>query len=198
MARIKVPDLIDIVAIGKNSEMGYQGGLPWSGMTKDIRKFVERTLDNGIVLMGDTTFLSIPKERRPLHNRDHYVLSFNPENPELQRYSGQISICGSIPEAFAKIDKNYPKLDSPVINVGGGKVFETCMPYTSGIFLTTLDIRPDADTYFEFDRREWKREGEIDSWVEENAKVNGVCFDKVDCVDEFLVRRKVVPKYIEM
>lgn len=184
---IRVPNLIDIVAVGRNGEMGLKGELPWRGMYKDVGRFVERTLADPVLLMGDVTFLSIPENRRPLHDRAHYVLSFNPSNSELQRYGDRVNICGSIPEAFEKINRDH--FGERVLNVGGKAVFDCCMKYTSGIYLTTLDIvSPEADRCFEFDRSEWDQES-LETWVEENGTV---------CVDEFLVRKdkEQVPRYI--
>ena len=183
MAEIKVPKLIDIIAVGQNLEMGNQGKLPWSGMKIDVGMFVKRTLENPVLIMGDVTFLSIPGG--PLSNRKHFILSQNPTNPKLQRYSDRIHICGNIPEAFEKINEHHP--DQTVINVGGGQIFQALRPYTHGIYLTTLDISPEADTFYpKLNRDEWEIQ-ESQTWQESNG---------TNCIDEYLVRRTQVPDYI--
>ena len=59
-----------IAAVGKNLELGKNGGLIWS-LPNDLKFFKEKT--NGKkVFMGLNTFRSLPKK---LPNREHYVLT---------------------------------------------------------------------------------------------------------------------------
>ena len=59
-----------IAAVGKNLELGYKNDLIWH-FKEDMKFFKEKTL-NHVVVMGDNTYLSLPKT---LRNRTNIVLS---------------------------------------------------------------------------------------------------------------------------
>ena len=64
-----------ILAVGKDGEIGLNGGLPWN-CKGDLQHF--RTLTSGhCVLMGLNTYKSIGK---PLPNRTNIVVSFEKQN----------------------------------------------------------------------------------------------------------------------
>ena len=65
------------VAITGNGGIGLKGGLPWPHLKSDMALFSKRTTGAGknAVLMGKTTWLSIPENRRPLKNRTNIIIS---------------------------------------------------------------------------------------------------------------------------
>lgn len=117
-------------AIGKNNELLVR-------IPEDMRdRFKALTIGN-TVLMGKNTLLSLPK-KRGLPNRDNYVLTtdktFECENA---------SIVHSLDEFFLQA-KN---IKGDVFVIGGGKVYNSLMPYCKGAFVTKIYAEYDADTF---------------------------------------------------
>ncbi len=70
--------IIIIVAQDKNRVIGNKGKIPWR-LPTDQENFKEETVGHA-VLMGRTTYLSLPKSVRPLPDRDNIVLSKTMKN----------------------------------------------------------------------------------------------------------------------
>ena len=66
-----------IVAVDLKNGISKNGAIPWTSK-KDMSHFYKKTTGN-IVIMGRTTYFSIPQERRPLKNRLNIVLTSQPE-----------------------------------------------------------------------------------------------------------------------
>jgi dihydrofolate reductase len=66
-----------IVAVDKNDGIAKNRSIPWKS-SGDMKFFKEKTQDN-IVVMGKTTYFSLPERNRPLKNRENYVLTTTPE-----------------------------------------------------------------------------------------------------------------------
>ena len=63
-----------IVAVSKNGVIGNKGKIPWR--IKEEMRFFKNTTMNNAILMGRTTWDSLPK--KPLINRRNIVLTNNP------------------------------------------------------------------------------------------------------------------------
>ncbi len=116
-------------AIGKNNDLLFH-------LPTDLKYFKQTTL-NKVVVMGDRTYLSLPK--RPLPNRINIVLSNNPDFNE-----EGIIIVRSVAELFARL-KEYNSED--VFVTGGASVYNLLMPYCEKAYITKIDIVVEADTY---------------------------------------------------
>ena len=66
-----------ILAYDLNNGISKNGAIPWKSKT-DLNFFYNTTKGN-VVIMGRTTFLSLPENCRPLKNRLNIVLTTNPE-----------------------------------------------------------------------------------------------------------------------
>ena len=66
-----------ILAYDLNNGISKNGAIPWKSKT-DMSFFYNTTKGN-VVIMGRTTFLSLPENCRPLKNRLNIVLTTNPE-----------------------------------------------------------------------------------------------------------------------
>lgn len=124
-----------VVAMGRNGEMGFEGDMPWH-IPEDLRHFKQLTMGHPVI-MGRTTWLSIPK--RPLPGRRNIVLSrsadFKAEGAET---------VSSLAEAIAV----SPPPEIPVI-IGGGSVYKESLSIVSRVYATIIDAEfPQADTYF--------------------------------------------------
>lgn len=66
-------EIIAVLAMTDSLLIGSKNGLPWH-LPEDMKRFKELTTD-GIVIMGKTTYFSLPPKFRPLPNRRNIVLS---------------------------------------------------------------------------------------------------------------------------
>lgn len=139
-----------IAAVGKNNELGKQGGLIWN-LPNDLKFFKEQTIGAHIV-MGRRTFDSLPKK---LPKRVHHVLSklraFNKETQDVILYS-----------SFKDLLKEVTRLSKTqdVFVVGGASLYNMFLQYAGEIILTEVNAEcRDADVYFpDFDKTLYTRE----------------------------------------
>jgi dihydrofolate reductase len=132
-----------IAAIENNNGIGYQGKLLWH-LPADMTFFRSKTIGHP-VLMGRKTFESIGK---PLKNRENIVITRQ-----------KIEIPG------VKIIHNLDELaliPDEIMVLGGGEIYQLCLPYAKRILLTEVDASLSADTFFpEFDKNIFKCESEV-------------------------------------
>lgn len=134
-----------IAAVGRNLELGKNGGLIWH-LPKDLKFFKEKTTGHKI-FMGRKTFLSLPKK---LPNREHFVLTTSKNNIDCD-----INIVNDL-EKY--INENKDSNDE-IFVIGGAQVYKQMLPYAKKMYLTEIeDISPDADVYFPtFDKNKYTR-----------------------------------------
>jgi dihydrofolate reductase len=128
-----------IAAIDRAGAIGIGGRIPWH-LPRDLKRFRRLTWGKPII-MGRKTFLSLPG---PLPGRYSIVLS---------RQSGFLAqhcqVVGSIDEALAAAhDQLAVTGGDEAMVIGGSAVFEeTCRLWTRA-YLTLVDGRFDADSFF--------------------------------------------------
>ena len=134
-----------IAAIGKNRELGKKGGLVFQ-IPGDLKFFKQTTLGFPIV-MGRTTFLSLPKM---LPGRKHYVLSPDEE----PTFPNEVTVLHNLQE-FINEHKND---EQEYFIIGGGSIYQQFLPYCNKLYLTEVDGEDkEADVYFpEFDKNEYQ------------------------------------------
>lgn len=135
-----------IVAVSENNAIGQKGGL-LCHLPADLKHFKEITSGHP-VLMGERTFLSLPK--RPLPNRRNIVLTDNP----LFAADG-VDIIHSLEEATQLIKENP---NSEFFIIGGGMVYRQFFPLADKLYITRIHHSwPEADTFFsEIKDSEWQ------------------------------------------
>ena len=101
-----------ILAVGKDNEIGLNGGLPWQSKA-DLKYFKSLTTGHH-VLMGLNTYKSIGK---PLPNRTNIVISFN-----CKKIDGCITFT-SIEEGIEYARKNK---ENELFIIGGASVYKYC------------------------------------------------------------------------
>lgn len=141
-----------IVAISENNAIGQKGGL-LCHLPADLKHFKEITSGHP-VLMGERTYLSLPK--RPLPNRRNIVLTDNP-----QFAAEGVEVVHSIPEAIQLINED-PTAEFFII--GGGMVYRQFFTLADKLYITRIHHSwIEADTFFpEIKGSEWqiiKQEG---------------------------------------
>lgn len=126
-----------IVAVDKHSGIGFLGKLPWPHLKNDMKFFKSQT-ENNFVIMGSTTWKSLPKK---LPNRINCVIS---------RFKHDTDLCFSILEAaifFAK--KHHPEKE--IFIIGGEKLYNSSMDIIDNFYVTEIDQSFDCDRFFNLD-----------------------------------------------
>jgi dihydrofolate reductase len=115
-----------LVARSLNGVIGLDGKLPWR-CSGDLQFFKRTTMDQKIVV-GRTTFEGLP----PLKGRDIYVLTHN----RAARFNNATAI--------------YQPADLPpdIIVCGGAKIYDLLLPKCDELFVTTVNIECEGDTFF--------------------------------------------------
>ena len=123
-----------IVAIAENYAIGKQGDL-LCHMPEDLKHFKQITSGH-TVMMGERTYLSLPKH--PLPNRRNIVLT---------RSAKEIPGCDcyrSLEEALTHCDE-----DEQLFIIGGASIYKQTLPMADRLYLTEIDDTPEeADAFF--------------------------------------------------
>ena len=128
-----------IAAVGKNNELGKQGGLIWN-LPNDLKFFKEQTLGTHIV-MGRRTFDSLPKK---LPKRIHHVLS---KSREFNKDTQDVILYSSFKDLLKAVKRLSKTQD--VFIIGGASLYNMFLPYADEIILTEINAEcKDADVYF--------------------------------------------------
>ena len=134
-----------IVAIAENYAIGKKGDL-LCHMPADLKHF--KTITSGhTVMMGERTFLSLPKH--PLPNRRNIVLT----DEKGKTFEGAETVY-SLDEMVAQVNP-----DEEAFVIGGGMVYRQMMERADKLYITHIHHSwPDADTFFpEIDPKVWKQ-----------------------------------------
>lgn len=135
-----------IAAVDKQMGLGKNGRLAWH-LKKELAYFHDLTMKTreagkrNMVVMGRTTWESIPEKYRPLPGRMNVVLSHHFD----YRARGAM-VVGSLDDAYSLADETIES----IFVIGGGKVFAQAMarPDNEGLYLTVIDQDFNCDTFF--------------------------------------------------
>lgn len=149
-----------IVAVSKDYAIGKNNDLLFN-LPTDMKFFREATL-NKVIIMGEKTYLSLPK--RPLPKRINIVLSDNEKF-----YDENIIIVRNLDQLFEEI-KKYPKDD--VMVCGGASVYNLLMNYCEKAYITKVDKSVEADTFINNieNMQNWKLIDSSETFEENNLK----------------------------
>ncbi len=139
-------NLYIIVAVDEEMGIGKDGKMPWNFKSElkyfqDVTSKTEDPEKQNMVVMGRTTWESIPKKYRPLKGRKNVVLTRNPE------YSAEgADVHHSLDDAVQSADENIEN----IFVIGGGKVYAEAINHKKleGIYLTKIHHTFDCDTFF--------------------------------------------------
>src|SRR3989344_8940258 len=152
-------ELILIAAIAQNNVIGLNGELPSWKIPEDIKRFKELTVRHPVI-MGRTTYESIPEKYRPLADRRNIVLSRRDE----YRPNG-VEVVGSLEDAVNLVKCN-PKLEfdeSSIYVIGGAQVYACAMPIATKLEITQIHKSYIGDVYFPvIDKSIWKEVQRVD------------------------------------
>lgn len=138
-----------IACIGKNREIGKKGGLCFN-IKRDMETFKALTTENNanIVVMGENTLLSLPKQK-PLKNRVNIIMC-----PEGHEYDDCICIhdFNQLVKFCQVLAKEYD-----VWICGGAMMYKSMLPYAEELVLTEVDAEdPEATAFFPEFKDEFK------------------------------------------
>lgn len=134
-------DLSMIACISKDGGLGNAGELLWH-IPEDLKFFREITTGRPVV-MGSKTFASIG---RPLPSRQNIVLTRHPST------DNDIIWIRSMEELKSFLET----LPGEKFIIGGASLYKEFLPLAKVMYLTEVDNRKPADTYFpEFNRGAW-------------------------------------------
>lgn len=129
-------ELVLIAAVAKNGVIGRGQGMPWQ-LPQDMRRFRELTM-GAPVLMGRTTWDTLPPRFRPLPGRRNLVLTrqdgWHAEGAER---------VATIDDALART-AGAPRL----FVIGGAQVYALALPRADELRLTEIERDFDGDTRF--------------------------------------------------
>jgi dihydrofolate reductase len=141
-----------ILAMDLDGCIGKNDGLPWK-LQADMLRFKRLTVGEGnnAVLMGRTTWESLPEAYRPLDNRLNIVVTRN------QDYSIEgAHTCSSIENGLSVAEQN--ESESCWI-IGGANVYEQCRELVDEIHLTIVETNQSGNVRVElFNDEDWDKE----------------------------------------
>ncbi len=124
-----------IAAVGKNNELGKNNDLIWH-LKEDLKFFRDITIGHTVV-MGENTFLSLPKL---LPNRKHIVLSKSDKT-----FPNEVVVFHD----FNDFLNAYCNSNEEIFVIGGGMIYKLFIDYVDEIYLTEIDDEDkDATVYF--------------------------------------------------
>lgn len=147
-----------IVAVGENLGIGVKGDLPWH-IPGDLKYFKQVT-SGCPVIMGRTTYFSLPKH--PLPGRRNIVLNLGGDPIE------GVETVNSFDEAYALI-KDEPRS----FIIGGASVYKAAINDMDTLYITRVHkVVENADAFFpEVDENIWRIESVSETQIDEETKV---------------------------
>ena len=140
-----------ILAMDLDGCIGKENGLPWR-LRSDMLRFKRLTLGQGnsAVLMGRTTWETIPEMYRPLVDRINIVVTRN------RKYSlDSADVVYSIEDG---IEHAKSKNCDECWIIGGANVYEQCRDMVEEVHLTSVETSNSGDVKVGLFGDEWTRE----------------------------------------
>lgn len=127
-----------ILACDEKWGIGKNGVLPWPNNSADLKWFKESTM-GGVVVMGKTTWDSLPEKSKPLPGRNNIVVTSSIKDKDG-------------PYHFVKFENAKDHIVSmsklqPVWIIGGAKLFESMIDIMDEIWLSNIAGEYDCDTF---------------------------------------------------
>lgn len=135
-----------IAAVDKKNGLGKDGDLAWR-LKKEMQHFTQMTTETSdphkqnMVVMGRSTWESIPEKFRPLPNRRNVVLTHN-----VEYVADGAEVADSLDSALALADDSI----ATIFIIGGARVYEEAIHHekTDGIYLTKIQKNYQCDIFF--------------------------------------------------
>lgn len=132
---MNTPRLSMIVAVDETRAIGKNNKLLWN-IPEDLKRFQSLTTGHAVI-MGENTYHSIG---RPLPNRTNIVVTLD----QALELPGCL-VVHSIDEALSVAQEQETE---EVFVIGGASVYRQFLPMIKRLYLTRVEGRHDADTFF--------------------------------------------------
>lgn len=147
---LQIEGTLIVAACGTSRGIGNDGVLPWPKLSADLKSFKELTMGSPI-LMGSSTYNSIPKSVRPLPGRLNIVLSSR-TRAQLE-LPDSVLIAGSLDAAAALLEARGLR---KVFVAGGESVYKQALErpeWSQRVHYTHIDAELPCDRFFPLDLR---------------------------------------------
>jgi dihydrofolate reductase len=137
---------IIIVAVSENGVIGKDGDIPWH-YPEDLKHFKKKTMDHPVI-MGSSTYRSLPEDFKPLPGRKNIVLTRSGIDVD-----ESVSVANSLDEAW-KIAGEH---DEKAFIIGGATIYEQTLDEADKLVLTRIHEEYNGDTFFpNWNKENWK------------------------------------------
>jgi dihydrofolate reductase len=128
-----------IVAHDKKNGIGNKTHIPWH-LPTDFKWFKEQTTGKCVV-MGSTTYFSLPEKFRPLPGRDNLVLCNDQLLiPKIENEGAKVFINTSSIRSYL--------LDKDAFIIGGASIYEQFIGLVDKLYITKINKEFECDTFF--------------------------------------------------
>lgn len=129
-----------IAAVASNGVIGHNNTIPWS-IKEDFEHFKEQT-KNGICVMGQNTYESLPNKFKPLPDRINVVLSLDPAYlPDCDN----VLLYNNFNMAIADLIDTFK---SDIFIAGGASIYALSMNIANKMIITHIDRGYKGDVKF--------------------------------------------------
>jgi len=133
-----------IVAMDENRGIGFEGRLPWH-LSADLKRFRELTMGHHIIT-GRKTYESIGK---PLPGRKMIVITRDPDFK-----ADGCDVSHTIEDGLALA---VERGETEAFVIGGAQIYTQILDRADRLYLTLVQAKVEADTFFpEVDMRLWR------------------------------------------
>ena len=137
------PSIVLVAAVARNGVIGREGGLAWN-IPEDMAHFKAVTA-GGTVIMGRSTWESIPQRFRPLPGRRNIVLS---RQPGFKAQGAEVAATVEAGLAMATKSPADPPSASTVFILGGAQVYAAALPLAHRLEITEIQQDFAGDAHF--------------------------------------------------
>jgi len=137
------PAIVLVAAVARNGVIGREGGLAWN-IPEDMAHFKAVTA-GGVVIMGRSTWESIPERFRPLPGRRNIVLS---RQPGFRAPGAEVAATVEAGVALAIKPPTDAASPSAVFIIGGAQVYAAALPLAQRLEITEIQQDFEGDTHF--------------------------------------------------
>lgn len=130
-----------IAAMSLNRVIGNEGGLPWH-LPSDMKHVSKLTKGHWLV-MGSSTYESLPAQYKPLPGRHSIVLS-----RRTREYNHELVHGASSVDAALELFRTHADDNQILWVFGGSQIYTTMLPLCAELHLTVVSQESEGDTFF--------------------------------------------------
>jgi len=135
--------IVLVAAVARNGVIGRAGGLAWN-IPEDMSHFKAVTA-GGTVVMGRSTWESIPARFRPLPGRRNIVMS---RQTRYQAPGAEVATTLEAALALARCAPADQRDPATVFVIGGAQVYSAALPQAQRLELTEIQEDFEGDAHF--------------------------------------------------